>query len=174
MMEQQKFSIIYADPPWPCNGAKKHYPLMKPGQIAALPVGALAAPDCALFLWTTFPNLPHALDVIEAWGFLYKTVAFTWVKRNRMSEGFFVGMGQWTRSNAEVCLLAAKGRPRRLAADVRQIIDAPVGQHSQKPDEARQRIVRLLGDLPRVELFARQAAPGWQVWGNEVACDIAL
>ncbi len=112
--------------------------------------------------------------MIKAWGFTYKTVAFCWVKQNPKSSGWFFGMGNWTRANAEICLLATKGSPKRKAADVPQLIVAPREEHSKKPDETRNRIVRLMGDLPRVELFARQAPPGWDVWGNEVHSTISL
>ena len=142
--------------------------------ICALPVRELAAPDCTLFLWVTFPVLPETFEVIKAWGFEYKTVAFCWVKRNSKSAGWFFGMGNWTRANAEICLLATKGNPKRVSADVRQIIDTKREEHSKKPDETRDRIVRLMGDLPRVELFARQTAPGWEVWGNQVDSTIIL
>lgn len=134
----------------------------------------LTAPDCALFLWVTFPILPETFDVIRAWGFTYKTVAFCWVKQKSKSPGWFFGMGNWTRGNAEICLLATKGHPKRATADVPQLIIAPREEHSKKPDEIRDRIVRLMGDLPRVELFARQAPPGWDVWGNEVDSTITL
>jgi len=142
--------------------------------ICALPVNTLADTDCTLFLWVTFPVLPDAFDVIKAWGFTYKTVAFCWVKRNKKSPGWFFGMGNWTRANAEICLLATNGNPKRLSASVRQIIDTPLEEHSKKPDETRERIIQLMGDLPRVELFARQSPPGWDVWGNEVESTIKL
>ena len=128
----------------------------------------LAAPDSALFLWATFPQLPEALRLIQAWGFTYKSVAFVWLKQNRKSPGWFYGLGFWTRGNAEVCLLATRGHPKRQAANVHQFIISPVREHSRKPEEAREKIVALMGDLPRVELFARQSPPGWDVWGNEV------
>lgn len=143
-------------------------------EIKALPVGQLAAMDCALFLWVTFPCLYEAFEVLDAWGFAYKTVAFVWVKQNRQSDGLFWGMGYWTRANAELCILATKGRPRRKSAGVHQVILSHVEQHSKKPDEARERIVALMGDLPRIELFARQETPGWDVWGNEVESSITL
>lgn len=143
-------------------------------EIKTLPVGTLAASDCALFLWVTFPMLQEGWDVMEAWGFTFKTVAFVWIKQNRKSDSLFTGMGYWTRANAEICLLATRGRPKRQAKDVHQVILSHVEEHSKKPDEARRRIERLMGDVPRVELFARQAAPGWDVWGNEVSCDVEL
>jgi len=135
--------------------------------IKALPVGDLAAKDCALFLWATDPMLPQALEVISSWGFQFKTVAFTWAKTNAKSEGFFTGMGYWTRSNPEQCLFATRGRPKRKAKDVRQLIVSPRREHSRKPDEVRDRIQRLL-DGPYIELFARYHAPGWEAWGNQV------
>ena len=139
-----------------------------------MPVADLAAPDSALFLWATFPQLPEALRLIEAWGFTYKSVAFVWLKKNRKSESWFYGLGFWTRGNAEICLLATRGRPKRAARDVKQVILSHVERHSQKPEEARRRIEALMGDVPRIELFARASPPGWDVWGNEVASDIRL
>lgn len=109
--------------------------------------------------------LKEALDVIEAWGFTYKTVAFNWVKQNKNGAGLFMGLGNWTRSNSEICLLAVKGKPKRVSASVHSVILSPLQQHSQKPGEARDRIVELMGDLPRIELFARETAPGWDSWG---------
>ena len=129
--------------------------------------GGIANEDCVLFMWATFPMLREALDVIEAWGFSYKTVAFNWVKQNRNGTGIFMGLGNWTRSNSEICLLATKGKPKRISGSVRSIVLSPLQQHSRKPAEIRDRIVELMGDLPRIELFAREAAPGWDVWGNE-------
>ena len=133
-----------------------------------MPVADLAAPDSALFLWATFPQLPEALRLIEAWGFTYKSVAFVWLKKNKKADSWFYGLGFWTRGNAEICLLATKGHPKRQAADIHQFIISPIQEHSRKPEEAREKIVALMGDVPRVELFARQSPPGWDVWGNEV------
>ena len=166
--------MIYADPPWRYaqkglqGAAEKHYPTMSINELCALPVAELAAKDSALFLWATFPQLPEALRLIKAWGFTYKTVAFVWLKQNRKSPGWFYGLGFWTRGNAEVCLLATRGHPRRQTANVHQFIISPIEEHSKKPDEARVKIAALMGDVPRVELFARQTPPGWDVWGNEV------
>ena len=150
------------------GAAEKHYPTMSINELCALPVAELAAPDSALFLWATFPQLPEALRLIHAWGLVYKTVAFVWLKQNRKSGGWFYGLGFWTRANAEVCLLATRGHPKRQAANVHQLIISPIREHSRKPDEAREKIVALMGDVPRVELFARQSPPDWDVWGNEV------
>jgi N6-adenosine-specific RNA methylase IME4 len=123
---------------------------------------------------TTMPKLNECFELIKSWGFEYKTVAFTWVKRNKISPTYFMGMGRWTRANAELCLLATKGKPKRISASVHSVIDTPIEQHSKKPDEARKRILQLLGDLPRLELFARQKTDGWDVFGNEVEGSIEL
>ena len=154
------------------GAAENHYPTMGIDELCALPVADLAAPDSALFLWATFPQLPEALRLIEAWGFRYKSVAFVWLKKNKQADSWFYGLGFWTRGNAEICLLATKGHPKRQAANIHQFIISPIEAHSKKPDEAREKIVPLMGDLPRVELFARQSPPGWEVWGNEVKSTI--
>ena len=143
-------------------------------ELCALPVESLAAKDCLLFLWATFPMLPEALRLIKAWGFSFKTVAFVWLKQNRKSPTWFYGLGRWTRGNAEICLLAKRGNPKCHSASVHQFIISPIEQHSKKPDEARNKILALMGNLPRVELFARQKTPGWDAWGNEIASDITL
>ena len=178
-LPDKKYSIIYADPPWGYQNkgtraaASKHYGVMKLEDIKKMGVGAaggggIANGDCALFMWATFPMLKEALEVIEAWGFTYKTIAFNWVKQNKSGEGLFMGLGNWTRSNSEICLLAVKGKPKRVGAGVRSVIISPLQEHSQKPAEIRDRIIELMGDLPRIELFARETAPGWDAWGNEV------
>jgi len=169
----KQFNIIYADPPYRYNqsgangAAANHYPTMKLDDICSLPVSEISAKDCILFLWATFPLLPEALKVIKAWGFTYKSIAFLWLKQNRKSCGWFFGLGFWTRGNAELCLLATKGHPKRQSKKVHQFIISPIEEHSKKPDITREKIVELAGDLPRVELFARQRADGWYVWGNE-------
>lgn len=142
--------------------------------ICNLPVKNIASENCVLFLWVTFPTLLDSFKVIEAWGFNYKTVAFVWVKHNKKTPTLFWGMGFWTRANAEICLLATKGKPKRISAKVHQVIISPIEEHSKKPNEIRKRIVDLIGDLPRIELFARQKIDGWDVWGNEVNSDIKL
>ena len=176
-----RYAAILADPPWRYEtwtaagtgrSAEQHYQTQSTDWIAALPVQDLAADDCMLFLWVTFPLLFEAERVIETWGFTYKTAAFTWMKTTLGSGGSFApklhfGMGYWTRSNAEVCLLATRGSPRRLAMDVSSAILAPVREHSRKPEEQYARIERLVAG-PYLELFARQPRPGWTAWGNEV------
>ena len=176
----KRYQIIYADPPWQYEqrslkgAAEKHYPTMSISDLCALPVADIAAADSALFLWATFPQLPAALKLIRAWGFTYKTIAFLWLKKNKKSDSWFYGLGFWTRGNAEACLLATKGHPKRRAANIHQFIISPVQEHSKKPDEVREKIVDLMGDVPRIELFARSYTEGWDVWGNEVESDIDL
>jgi N6-adenosine-specific RNA methylase IME4 len=141
--------------------------------IKALPVATLAAADCTLFLWVTKPMLPAGLEVMAAWGFEYKTVAFTWAKLNKRadpqrltSESFFMGMGYWTRANAEFCLLGTRGQPTRLARNVRELVTSPLREHSRKPDEVRSRVSQLVPG-PYLELFARESAIGWDSWGDQ-------
>lgn len=193
-LPDKKYNIIYADPPWSykdksCQGnAAQHYALMKDADICGLPIKDIAAKDCVLFLWATYPKLQEALNVIKAWGFTYKTIGFQWIKENKSGKGHFFGLGRWTRGNTEPCLIATKGdsfpvvlneeasapcliatkgKPQRVSASVGQLIFSPLRAHSQKPDEVRDRIVELMGDLPRIELFARSAAEGWDCWGDE-------
>lgn len=171
----EKFGVLYVDPPWTYatysdkgKDRSPDYETMSLKSLMALPVGELAADDCALLLWAVMPSLPDAFELIKAWGFAYSTVAFVWVKQNKSDAMPSVGMGYFTRSNAELCLLATKGSPTRLANDVSQVILAPRGQHSEKPEEARKRIERLLPG-PRIELFARKSdVEGWSTWGSEV------
>lgn len=165
-----------ADPPWRFKvwskkgagrSAEQHYPVMDLPAIKALPVKDVAAKDCALFLWVIDSMLPQGMEVMDAWGFKFKTVAFTWAKRNRARPGWFTGMGYWTRANPEMCLLGTRGHPKRLDKGVPQLIVAQRQAHSVKPDEAALRIQRLVAG-PYLELFARRPRQGWTVWGNEV------
>lgn len=137
--------------------------------ICALPVPEIAADDCILFMWATYPKLKEALQVIDAWGFKYKTIGFQWVKQTKTESGYFFGLGRWTRGNTEPCLIATKGKPSRAKANISQLIISPIRDHSQKPDIVRDKIVELMGgDQSYIELFARSTAPGWASWGNEV------
>lgn len=180
--DKRKYQIIYADPPWGSNtqfarekkrGNPQHYPLMTLEGIKNLPIKQLADDNAILFLWVVDTQLFDAKEVIEAWGFTYKTVAFTWVKETSTGKDHF-GVGMWTRKNPEMCLIATTGKPKRINAGVRQLQRHKVREHSRKPDEIRDEIVKLVGDLPRVELFARTKTEGWDVWGNEVESDINL
>ena len=170
-----RYGVIMADPPWQWlarskkgegRSASNHYALMDLDAIKALPVAEIAAPDCALLLWAIDPMLPQALEVMEAWGFRFSTVAFYWTKRTRRGLPH-VGQGYWTRANPEQCLLGVRGSPKRQARDVRRWIDAPVREHSRKPALAKARAERLLGDVPRLEMFSRESSPGWDAWGLE-------
>lgn len=143
-------------------------------ELCSMPVNGIAADNSVLFLWATFPQLQEALRLIKAWGFTYKTVAFVWLKLNKKSHTWFYGLGFWTRGNAEICLLATKGHPHRISNKIHQLIVSPVEEHSKKPDAARDKIIELLGDLPRIELFARQKTEGWDIWGNELENSITL
>jgi N6-adenosine-specific RNA methylase IME4 len=182
------FAAILADPPWvfnslwggrakkteagyPSRAVERHYDLMTDDEIAALPVADVASPDCALFMWTCWPILQRSFRILDAWGFTYKTCAFSWMKADPYTlfaddKTPFAGMGYWTRANTEPCLLATRGRPKRVHADVRQAIIAPRRQHSRKPDCVHDRVERLVGG-PYLELFARQSRPGWTTWGNQ-------
>ena len=170
-----KYSMILADPPWrydfethdPAFGGT-NYRTMNIEDIKALPVSEIAADDCLLFLWAVMPKLPEAFDVIKSWGFRYTTCAFAWVKQNKSGNGIYSGLGSWTNQNSELCLLAKKGTPGRVAKNVKQILLSPIGKHSEKPGEVRDRIVALAGDLPRIELFSREIVDGWDRMGNEI------
>jgi N6-adenosine-specific RNA methylase IME4 len=186
------YKAILADPPWHFKArtvlqvenwnsrrdAEKHYAVMGLEQIKAMPVRDLAAKDSHLFIWTTGPCLQQTFEVIEAWGFRYSAVAFTWVKLKRsfdalqlrvlptLESDLHVGLGLTTRKNAEFCLLARRGNARREAKNVREIILSPVREHSRKPDEVYSRVQRYCAG-PYLELFGRQSRSGWDVWGNE-------
>lgn len=178
---QKKYSIIYADPPWAYawgkgkNGGnfcpEKHYQTLSTDDICKFDIKSLADKNCALFLWTTMPCLPDAIRVMREWGFKYKTCAFTWVKTRKDGQPLS-GMGSYTKSNAEICLLGMRGHIKSVDKTVPQIVMQQRMGHSVKPPQVRDRIVRLFGNLPRVELFARQKTDGWDVWGNEVECDL--
>jgi len=189
MLPAGPFGAILVDPPWRFrawdqreaiqrrNGgttAAVHYQTMTIEDIRSLPVADVAADDCALFLWISWPMLTDALDVVRAWGFAYKTIAFCWIKAHAGQIELFqddmrdqMGLGYWTRANSEVCLLATRGNPKRLDAGVRQAIIEPRREHSRKPDCVHGRIERLVAG-PYLELFARTTRPGWAAWGDEV------
>src|SRR5258708_29395571 len=186
-----KYNIIYADPPWlfrdwsgrtsrgELSDGQRHnrrrpYRCMTSEQICSLPVQRIRESDCVLFLWCINPLLPDGFKVIRAWGFTYKTVGFVWVKTNPSGRGFHFGLGYWTRSNPELCLLATRGHPKRVSRSVANLVVAARGVHSHKPDDVRNRIVELCGDVSRIELFARERTDGWAAWGNEVESDLNL
>ncbi len=178
----KQYDIIYADPPWEYRQsgstrsgrgmAKAHYQTMSTDMISQLPVIKISSKNAVCFMWATFPNIAEALKVMEKWGFVYKTAAFVWIKENKKRKSLFWGMGAYTRANAEVCLLGIKKavRARQIVKShaVHQVVISPVECHSKKPEEVKKRIVELLGDIPRIELFAREKCAGWDCWGDEI------
>lgn len=171
----KKYNIIYADPPWEykLSGgiknsrgmAKQHYQTMSTQDISKLPIRKLCTDNAVIFMWATFPNIAEAIKLMQAWGFNYKTAAFVWIKKNKNGSNFW-GMGAWTRANAEVCLLGISKKKTKASEVVKshrvhQVIESIIEQHSKKPDMVRDKIIELIGDLPRIELFARQHADGW-------------
>lgn len=189
-LPKNHFGAILADPPWKfynwsrcpywvrgdagtSRAVERYYGTMDADELAALPIDKLATSDAVLFLWIVWPSLTEAIKLIGAWGFTYKTCAFAWIKADNSQPHFFqeelkaeMKLGYWTRANSEVCLLATRGNPKRLNADVRQAIIAPSREHSRKPDGIHERIERLVAG-PYLELFARQERKGWTCWGNE-------
>jgi len=176
LLPEGKYQIIYADPPWEYDRTIgqgvvcEQYPLLNLEKICNLPIGDLAAEDSVLFLWATFPKLKEALTVIEAWGFKYRTLGFSWIKLNPKNKQPFFGIGSYAKSNCEVCLLATKGDPHKLVKDnsISSVVITEREAHSKKPKEVRDRIERLFGNVSRIELFAREKAKGWKSWGDQI------
>ena len=173
------YKIIYADPPWTFknynneksnSNADHHYSCMSMEDIKKLPVQDIADKDCILFLWCTDPLINQQIEIINAWGFTYKTVGFYWIKenKNKTNSTYWKGTGYWTRCNPEICLLATKGKPKRVGFNVDKLVFAERDKHSKKPYIIRDKIVELCGDLPRIELFARQRTEGWDTFGDEI------
>lgn len=177
MISDRKYNLIYADPPWSYRdkakagdrGAGCKYPVMSVQEICDLPVYDIASDDCLLAMWWVAPQPEEALQVVKAWGFKLKTMkGFTWHKQTVKGKSFF-GMGNWTRANTEDVLFAVKGKPIRQNAGVSQFVSSVrSARHSEKPAEVRDRLIRLMGDVPRIELFARGRFEGWDVWGNDI------
>ena len=195
-MGKKKYQIVYADPPWQYNdkmtmtgthgmirGAESFYSTMPIDKIKSLPVKDITDKNCILFIWVTMPLLQEGLDTISAWGFKYKTCGFTWIKKTKTGKNH-CGMGHYTRSNAELCLIGTKGKVEILDKSISQIIESPIREHSRKPDVARKLITDLVGDLPRIELFARgdktkdlfgfNKFEGWHTAGNHIDNDVNL
>ena len=171
-----KYNVIYADPPWTFKtysnkgkdrSPEKHYSVMSFKDICNMPVGNIARDNSVLLMWAIDPLLDKAFEVIKAWGFTYKTVAFTWAKLNKTKPGFFTGLGYWTRGNPEMCLLATRGKPKRLNKSIPQLVISERQEHSRKPDIVYDHIEKML-EGPYIELFARRKRDGWTSWGNEV------
>jgi len=173
-LPDKKYNIIYADPPWSyadkkCNGnCEDIYKTMNIYDIYNLDVRSISHEDCILFMWITYPMLQEGLQTIRSWGFKYKSIGFQWVKYNKKNNHPFFGLGRWTRGNTEACFIGVRGKIQRKSNKVFQLIRSRIEGHSKKPDIVRNRIVELIGNLPRIELFARKSTPGWDSWGNEV------
>ena len=178
----KKYNIIYADPAWSFSSKElckydgkrftsmdKHYPTQSKTWIKDLPVNNITNNDCALFLWTTDAHIKDAIETMESWGFKYVTIAFVWEKKTKKGKTV-ANLGAWTMKNYEICLFGTKGSMLKYKQvnNIYQKVEAERTKHSKKPQEVRNRIELLFGDLPRIELFARQTSPGWDVWGNQV------
>jgi len=171
----KKYQIIYADPPWAYRNmgniqaaANQQYSVLSCQDICNLKVRDIADNNSILFLWATFPKIKEALDVIKAWGFEYKTVGFTWIKTNPKNGKPFFGVGWYTKSNAEICLIGVKGKSPKISNSISSIVIEPRGKHSSKPHEVRKRIVEFCGDVKKIELFARVKTEGWDVIGYDI------
>jgi site-specific DNA-methyltransferase (adenine-specific) len=178
----KKYNIIYADPPWSYRdsmsgaltnsvSACDHYAVMVLDEIKELPVREICEKDCALFMWCVSPQIPAALEVMESWGFKYVTVVFCWSKLTSTGK-MAHNLGRWTLGNVELCLLGRKGKIGRISRNIRQLVQAKRTRHSEKPAEVRDRIVALMGDVPRIELFARHAVSGRDRWGLEAPDEV--
>ncbi len=174
VLKPNHYGVIVSDPPWyfrkfSAKGEKKnpvsHYSCMDLAGIKALPVRDLAAPNCALIMWATAPMLPQAVETMAAWAFTYKS-AGAWAKQTSTGTKWAFGTGYCYRSATEFWLLGTIGKPKIKVRDVRNLIVAPIREHSRKPDQMRKDIERMF-DGPYCELFGRQQSPGWDVWGND-------
>jgi len=176
-MELRKYRVVYADPPWNFAAyslkgkgmsAEAHYNTMPLADIKRVDLASITEDDCVLLMWVADPFIKQAMEVVEAWGFTYKTVGFYWIKTGSDGVKLPIGNGYWTRANPEQCWLATKGHPKRLNADVRKLIVSPRREHSRKPDEVYDAIERLCPG-PYLEVFARQRRGGeWTSWGDQV------
>ena len=170
------YSVIMADPPWSftarsskglTKSPQAHYDCMDLPAIKALPVADVADRDCLLMMWATAPMLPQALEVMAAWGFTFKTMG-TWAKQSKTGAKWAFGTGFILRSASEPYLIGTRGRPKVVSRSERNLIVAPVREHSRKPDSARASLDRMIPTGRRLEMFARESSPGWDVWGNQI------
>ena len=180
----KKYQIIYADPPWsfynkiPQDSNRNpreisQYDIMTTEEICSLPIKNITSENCILFLWITDAHLPEGLEVIKRWGFKYKTIGFIW-KKLTCNGNLRRGVAPYTMKNCELCYIGVKGAFTKYLKDrtINQLVEAKMSKHSKKPKDVRDNIVKLCGDLPRIELFAREKIEGWDVWGNEVESNI--
>lgn len=178
----KKYQIIYADPPWKYGNRQyqdsnrpfekleeNHYDTMTIEDIKSLPINKITEKDCVCFMWVTDSHLKEGIEVMEAWGFKYKTIAFNWIKYYESGQEC-VNFAPWTLKSWEICLLGVKGNmgKYKTSNNVRGLLKEIRTTHSKKPKEARIRINKLFGGISRIELFARQKVEGWDCWGNEV------
>ncbi len=174
------YGVLLVDPPWlfrtrgvhGTRHASNHYDVMTTDDICKLQVPA--DDNCAMFLWATWPNLMDAFRLIEAWNFTYRTIAWVWVKKNKKADSYFTGLGYYTRSNTEPCLLAVRGRMKVQDRGVQSLIVSRIRAHSQKPYEQYEKIQRLYPEAKKLEMFARQKREGWHSWGNEIESDVRI
>lgn len=174
--QMTKYKVILADCPWKYSDKRKNdpgyagitYDVMSTKDLCSLPVKEIADKDCMLFMWVTSPMLPDCLEIMKAWGFKFKTVAFVWEKLNTRSGTPVSLMGRFTMGSCEYVLVGTKGHPQRVSKNVRQLVQAKRAGHSVKPKDVHNRIVELCGDVPRVELFARDTVEGWDCIGNGI------
>jgi len=198
------YKVIYVDPPWTYDNARSDnaklggskYDKMTMAELKDLPIKDLGQEDCGLFMWATLPKLPEAIELMKSWEFTFTTVPFVWIKTDRLArtirhqtstsqepfhseealmlKDIYSGMGSWTNGNAEIVLFGKRGAPKRKKKNIKQIVIAPLGRHSAKPPEVRDRIVSVMGNVSRIELFARENTKGWDAWGNEKGLEVDL
>lgn len=177
-LPKSKFNVIYPDPPWPYRdkgkagnrGASTKYKTIPLPDLILLPVEKLASRHCACLMWTPDTFIKEAVALMKAWGFVYKRVAFVWVKTTKDGSRNLMTLGRYTRSNAEFVLLGVKGAPKVKSHSINQIYASPTIPNHVKPQEIRERIEKLFGDVKRIELFARNRKhirDGWSYWGDQ-------
>ena len=188
-LEQKKYKIIYADPPWNYGSKSavnnstgsdhkplsEHYNTMSLDQLKSLPISEMTDKDAACFMWVTDSHLDEAIEIFKAWGFKYKTVAFNWIKTTNKGN-YCKNVAPWTMKSSEICLFGTKGAMAKYKQvnNIEALVFAERTKHSKKPEEVRKRIELLFGDIPRLEMFARQASEGWDVFGNEAPNSIDI
>ncbi len=187
LIKMSKYNVIYADPPWQYGSKQyqdgdrdfqkleKFYDTMSIDKIKSLDINSISEKDCACFMWVTDSHLKEGIEVLESWGFKYKTIAFVWLKKYANGSQVF-NFAPWTLKSTEICLLGIRGSMSKYKKlnNVKQFVEAERTEHSKKPDEVRKRIEDLFGSLPKIELFARQKVDNWDSWGNEIENSIEI